>query len=111
MVSFFSTEYKSLECSGINTQILEKGCGKRIVVYKLWPYSGVRFLDAEWECSPIDERSTTRYMYLLGKSCAWRSKQHSVVSRSSAESEYSAIVDLTRELVWVKDFLPYFCFT
>jgi len=33
------------------------------------------------------------------------SKKQSVVSRSSAESEYRAIVNVTCELVWVTDLL------
>ncbi|XP_049358591.1 uncharacterized mitochondrial protein AtMg00810-like [Solanum verrucosum] len=50
------------------------------------------FADADYTGSKIDRRSTTGYcVFVRGNLVSWRSKKQSVVSRSSAESEYRAI--------------------
>jgi len=60
------------------------------------------YSDADWGRDPIDHRSTTRYYFFLGYSLiSWRNKTQTVVARSSAESEYHAIVDASSELIWL----------
>ena len=44
---------------------------------------------------------------LLGETLSWRSKKQSVISRSSAESEYLVMAHLTCDQVWVKDQLEF----
>ncbi|KAL0544378.1 hypothetical protein IC582_019492 [Cucumis melo] len=61
------------------------------------------FSDADWAGDPTDRRSTTGYCFYLGDALiSWRSKKQSVVSRSSTESEYRALVDATTELIWLR---------
>ena len=56
--------------------------------------------------------STTGYcIFIRGNLVSWRGKKQNVVSRSSVESEYGAMSDLTRELVWVKDLASELGFT
>ncbi|KAL0533201.1 hypothetical protein IC582_030416 [Cucumis melo] len=61
------------------------------------------YFDVDCAGDPTDRRSTTGYCFYLGDSLiSWRSKKQSVVSRSSIESEYRALVNATAELLWLR---------
>ncbi|CAA0806920.1 cysteine-rich RLK (RECEPTOR-like protein kinase) 8 [Striga hermonthica] len=64
------------------------------------------YSDADWAGDPTDRRSNTGYCFFLGDSLvSWRSKKQTLVSRSSAESEYRALADSTAELLWLRRLL------
>ncbi|KAK2966742.1 hypothetical protein RJ640_001066 [Escallonia rubra] len=60
------------------------------------------FSDADWVGSKLDRKSTTGYcVFVGGNLVSWKSKKQSVVSRSSAESEYRAMAQSTCEVMWI----------
>ncbi|KAJ9548017.1 hypothetical protein OSB04_020560 [Centaurea solstitialis] len=64
------------------------------------------FSDADWAGCPISRRSTTGYcVFVGGNLVSWKSKKQHTVSRSSAESEYRAMADVTSKIIWVRRLL------
>ena len=60
------------------------------------------YCDADWVGWPDTRKSLTGYCVFLGDALvSWRSKKQSIVSRSSAESEYRAMATTTCELTWI----------
>ena len=58
------------------------------------------FFDADCEGSKEDRRSTSRYyVFVGGNLVSWKRKKQSVVSRSSAESEYRAMTQSECEIM------------
>ena len=61
------------------------------------------YTDADWAGAVLDRRSTSGYCTLLGGNLVtWRSKKQTVVSRSSAESEFRSMALGICELLWLK---------
>lgn len=68
------------------------------------PLSG--FSDADWTASPDDRKSVGGYCVYLGDSLvSWSSRKQQAVARSSTESEYRALSNLTSEILWIQSLL------
>ncbi|KAH9667511.1 retrovirus-related pol polyprotein from transposon RE1 [Citrus sinensis] len=60
------------------------------------------FSDVDWATDPDDQKSTGGYCVFLGNNIiSWSSKKQTIVSRSSAESEYRALASATSEILWL----------
>ena len=61
------------------------------------------YLDVDWVGDPTDWCSITGFYFLLGTFLiSWHSKKQNVVSRSSTEAEYRALVVTTYEPVYLR---------
>ena len=61
------------------------------------------YSDAGYAGDKVDRKSHGGHAtYVGGNLVNWRSQKQSVVSRSSAESEYRALADTTSEMLWLR---------
>ena len=61
------------------------------------------FTDVDWGCDLDDRKSIGAYcIYLSNNLISWSSKKQSVITRSSAESEYRALASASAELTWLQ---------
>ncbi|KAH9722711.1 Disease resistance-like protein DSC1 [Citrus sinensis] len=61
------------------------------------------FTDADWACDIDDRKSIGAYCIYFGNNLvSWSSKKQSVVTRSSAESEYKALASASAEIAWIQ---------
>ncbi|GAV83561.1 hypothetical protein CFOL_v3_27007, partial [Cephalotus follicularis] len=80
------------------------GCGLLYCDHSHYRVEG--FSDADWARSPFDRRSTTGYCVFVGDNLvSWKSNKQSVVARSTVESEYIAMANVTCELMWIRQLL------
>ena len=64
------------------------------------------YSDAGYATDKGDRKSTTGYCtYIGGNLVTWQSWKQKVVSCSTAESEYRAMAEIVREMVWLRSFL------
>ena len=64
------------------------------------------FTDIDWAGFKEDRRSTLGYcVFVGGNLVSWKSKKQSVVSRSSAKSEYRVITQFACEIIWLHQLL------
>ena len=64
------------------------------------------FTDADWVGDRADRKSISGTVVLMaGNPVIWRSKMQSLVALSTVESEYIAVCETTKEVLWLIDFL------
>lgn len=57
--------------------------------------------DSDWAECREDRRSTTGFIFCLGKSpVSWKSRRQPTIALSSTEAEYMALTDTAREAMW-----------
>jgi len=71
---------------------------------------GIRgFADADWAGSKIDRRSYTGYIFLLsGSAICWESRKQKSVATASRDSEYVALSEATKELMYLRTLMTEF---
>ena len=61
------------------------------------------FTDSDWVGSPVDKKSTFGYCFSLGSAMiSWSSKKQGSIAQSTAEAEYIAASDASKEAVWLR---------
>lgn len=81
---------------------LKGNLGKGVLILKNDCLSLVGFVDADWAICLATCRSVTWYLvYFVNTLVSWKSKKQSTMSRSSTESEYSALGTITCEILWI----------
>lgn len=94
LIPFYSCPLHSMICQGALGHRLQFSSQSSLVLSK---YSNV-----DWAGDSIDQHSTRGYCFYMGDSLiSLRSKKQTIVSRSSTETEYHALVDATFELGWL----------
>ena len=71
----------------------------------------VGFTDSDWAGDPDDRKSTAGYVFTLGSGpITWACKKQSALALSSAEAEYHAAVQASKEAMWLRQILSEFGF-
>jgi hypothetical protein len=83
-----------------------KGTIDYAICYKKSGEPLVGYSDADWANCTIDRRSYTGYVFKLsGSPVSWASRKQQTVALSSAEAEYMAITEATKEGIYLKRFI------
>ena len=84
-----------------------KGASGHSILYSNHGHNRFKcFADIDWARSKEDRKSTTGYhVFVGGNLVSWKSKNQSVVSRSSIESEYRAMTESVCEIMWLHKLL------
>jgi hypothetical protein len=61
------------------------------------------YADVDWAGSPVDRKSTSGYCFSLGSAMiSWSSRKQGSIAQSTAEAEYIAASDASKEAVWLR---------
>ena len=67
------------------------------------------FSDANWAEDPLDRKSTSGNCCIMnGGTISWWSRKQSVIALSSCESEYVALTETCKEVIWLKEIAKFF---
>ena len=81
-----------------------KGTQFRRLVFTTNAGELVGYSDADWAGDLDDRRSTTGYIFTLGKvPISWRTTKQSTVALSSCEAEYMAMAEATKEAIYLRN--------
>ncbi|XP_024989147.1 uncharacterized protein LOC112523694 [Cynara cardunculus var. scolymus] len=82
---------------------LKATAGQGILLAKEGGNNLIVYCDSDWFRCPFTRRSRTGYLLLFGGApISWKTKKQSVVSRSSAETEYRAMTTTVSEILWMR---------
>ena len=71
----------------------------------------VGFTDSYWVSDLDDQKYTGRYVFTLGsRPITWACKKQSSLTLTSAEAKYRAIVQASKEAMWLQQILSEFGF-
>ena len=85
---------------------IKRAPGKGLLYQKQGHLLVEAYSDAGYAGDKADRKSHGGYAtYVGGNLVTWRSQKQSVVSRSTAESEYRAMADTTAEILWLRSLL------
>ncbi|XP_067931146.1 uncharacterized protein [Watersipora subatra] len=84
-----------------------KGTRRSRLTFK--PSDGILsgYCNSDWAGDADDRRSTTGYVFKLGKDTApisWKFRKQPIVALSSCEAEYMALSDAVKELLYLRSF-------
>ena len=66
----------------------------------------VGYADSDWANDQDDRKSTSGYVFYLGKGCiTWQSKKQPTTALSTTEAEYMSMSNATKELIWLRTLL------
>jgi transposase InsO family protein len=66
----------------------------------------IGYVDADWAGDKTDRKSTSGYLFQLGKATiSWTSKKQESVALSSTEAEYIAAATASQEMIWLRQLL------
>ena len=84
-----------------------KGAPRQGILYSNHEHNRIEcFIDADWERSKEDRKSTSGYcVFVGGNLVSWQSKKQGVVSHSNAKSEYKAMAQSVCEIIWLHQLL------
>jgi len=64
------------------------------------------YMDADFAGDLDTRRSITSYFYTLGSTAvSWALRLQNIVKLSTTEAEYVLIIEVSKEIIWLKDFL------
>ncbi len=67
------------------------------------------FIDADWERSPSDQKSTSGGIFSVGSIVfSWYNRKQRSVALSSAEAKYMTAIQATYEAIWMRKILVVF---
>lgn len=93
-----------MECFRASVQVFERNFGL-LICYKGFPCVVEGYSDANWITDSSDVKSTSGYVFLLGRAAiSWASKKQTIISRSTMESELIALDIACTEAKWIKNF-------
>ena len=76
------------------------------IVYKRGQFRMVSYTDASFGANPDNRKSTTEYLFFLGRGLiSFGSKTQSLIAQSTVESEFQALSYGAREAVYLSNFL------
>ena len=66
------------------------------------------FSDSDWEGDKYDRKSVSGFLVLLnGAAICWGSRKQSLTSLLSSESEYVAVSEICKEILFIKNILEF----